>query len=359
MTPIRIGLAGCGAISETYYAPALRELERTGEVQVVALMDPSPERTALFKDGFPGASFLGGLAGMSKARPDLVIVASPPRFHAEQTVALLKAGIPVLCEKPMANTVAEAEEMAAAARDSGKALAIGLFRRFFPALRAMREIIARGSLGPVRSFSIAEGGVFGWPAQSASFFQKASSKGGVLLDAGVHALDIVQWWFGEPSELAYADDAMGGLEANCRVEMGYGAFSGQVQLSRDTQLANRYVVQCEKAWMAWNPLETNRFELQFEGTGQALAVMTHPSPPDKYRTRLKTPDADFYGCFINQLRNARAAVLGEEEVFIPAEEGIKSLRLIERCYGERKFLEMPWLSERENRQAAALAGGDL
>ncbi len=338
---VRVGLAGCGAISETYYAPALAELEKTGEFQVVALMDPSPARAGLFRGDFPQAEVAGDLAGLVKARPDLAIVASPPSFHAEQTIQLLGGGISVLCEKPMANTVAEAERMAAAAQ--GKVLAVGLFRRFFPALQAVKGIIADGSMGSVRHFHITEGGVFGWPAQSASFFQKASSKGGVLLDVGVHVLDIVQWWFGEPDRVACEDDAMGGLEANCRVGLGYGGFSGEVWLSRDTALSNRCLVQCEKGWIAWTPLQSNEFEMQFEGAEKTLRVSV-------------AGGADFYGAFVNQLRNVRAAVLGEAKVFIPPEEGLKSLRLIERCYRERTFMDMPWLTPAENERGAALAG---
>jgi predicted dehydrogenase len=90
----------------------------------------------------------------------------------------------------------------------------------------------------VKSFEISEGGQFNWPAQSASFFQKSNSQGGVLADLGVHVLDLLIWWFGMPEKVGYEDDAMGGLEANCRLELEFaGGVSGTVRLSRDTQLS--------------------------------------------------------------------------------------------------------------------------
>lgn len=102
----------------------------------------------------------------------------------------------VLCVKPLACTLNEANQMVAAAQTADRLLAVGLFRRFFPALQTIKALVAGGALGTPTSFHFAEGGAFNWPAASASFFQKQHSQGGVLLDLGVHLLDLSCWWFG-------------------------------------------------------------------------------------------------------------------------------------------------------------------
>src|SRR5690606_21980948 len=99
-------------------------------------------------------------------------------------------------------------------------LAIGLYKRFFPASRYIRSLCRDWLLGPLLDFSIQEGGPFRWPA-GPSFFDRTQTPGGVLLDIGVHVFDLLGWWLGEPVNLHYSDDAMGGLETNAFARLEY------------------------------------------------------------------------------------------------------------------------------------------
>jgi len=349
---VRIALVGCGAISELYYAPALAAL-RSGSAEVSAVFDPDADRAAKLARLLPGAGVTTDFAEVLGRRPDLAIVASPPRFHAQQTIALLEAGIGVLCEKPMAVTVAEADAMIAAAARSPGPLAIGLFRRFFPVNRTIRDIVRGQHLGVVKRFEISEGGPFQWPAQSPSFFQKSGSHGGVLADPGVH---VLIWWFGVPESIRYEDDAMGGLEANCRIELGFpGGIAGTVRLSRDTQLPNRTVIECERGWLRCKAVAADRLELGFPGSDHAFGgelVCVGPAGANSLRPLA----ADTYDhSFMRQLMNVIAAVRGTESVFIPPAEGAPSVRVIEQCYRQRGLMPMPWLDPAESVRARALA----
>jgi len=214
MTRVALGVVGCGAITEMYYAPSMRELERAGYATVTAIFDPSAERVAKVGAQMKGAKQFTDFNEFVKSAPQLAIVASPAKFHAEQTIKLLESGASVLCEKPIASNVAEAEQMLVAAARAKRKLAVGLFRRFFPACNLIREYIAAETLGKAIDFEFSEGGVFNWPAQSASFFQKKTAQGGVFLDLGAHLLDLMLWWFGDPTTYEYSDDAMGALEIN-------------------------------------------------------------------------------------------------------------------------------------------------
>jgi predicted dehydrogenase len=357
---IRICIIGCGAISELYYGPALAELSLTGAIEVSALFDPDINRLTKLATLFPDAAKISDFDHILEGKPHAAIVASPPRFHASQTIALLAAGIAVLCEKPMAATVIEANAMIATAENSDLPLSIGLFRRFFPVSQMIRDVVRNQSLGRVKSFEISEGGPFQWPAQSASFFQKSNSQGGVLADLGVHVLDLLIWWFGMPTEIAYEDDAMGGLEANCLIKLRFADdVHGTVRLSRDTQLQNRTFIECERGWMRCNAAASDKLEFGFPGSKYSIGGNLEINGLRGPRSVHSTPAATYHQSFTTQLVQFLAAVRGEETVFIPASEGLLSLQVIEYCYTNRKQMKMSWLSDCETVMAVSCAKSPL
>lgn len=355
---VQVGLVGCGAVSQLYYVPALKELVRHNLVQVKALFDPAPENVAQVNRSFPAAVQVKDLAELPKLGIDLAIIASPPRYHAEQTIQLLKAGLSVLCEKPMAVTAAEGEAMVEAAAAAPGILAIGLFRRFLPATQAIRDLLALNLLGDIKTFYAYEGGNFSWPVQSAGFFHKATpqGRGGVLLDIGVHLLDLLIWWWGKPVEVHYEDDAMGGIEANCRLQLKFApGFTGEVRLSRDWSLPNRYVIQGSQGWLSWNVHEAGGIEMGFYQSGFALKGNLHRQDCEHGLPALGPPGFTFEQSFIRQLCNVVAAIGGTEPLVVSGAQGLESLKLIETCYQHRTLMAMPWLSEAETVSAQRLS----
>src|ERR1700761_2038731 len=244
---VRIALAGCGAISELYYAPVLAMLTKQGKVQVTHVVDPQEERRKTLTRALEGARPVSSLDDIDEGNVDLAIIASPPGFHSVQTKWMLERETAVLCEKPMAMNYAEAEEMVRFAESKNTLLAVGRFRRFFPSNEAIREMIANAPFGRAIHVDVAEGGRFNWPARSTSFFDRRQSGGGVLADLGVHSIDLLCWWFGMPAKLDYEDDAMGGLEANCKVHLEFdGGCTATVRLTRDLEIPNRLSIQFER-----------------------------------------------------------------------------------------------------------------
>jgi predicted dehydrogenase len=346
LSPIRLAILGCGAITQIHYTPALVELQRARIVEVAALIDPATESLAAVSLHFPNAQCVTRLEDL-KVAVDAAVVASPARMHAEHTTALMNLGLHVLCEKPMAATTEQCEIMLKASRQSGCLLAVGLFRRFFPATQQMHDLIATRALGEVVSVEITEGNRFQWRAKTDSFFRKSAGGGGVLLDIGSHVLDLALWWFSDPTNIRYEDDAMGGVEANCRVYCEFAnRVRGTVHLSREANLKNRYFVQFERGWAAWNPANPGAIELGI-GNEFACDARVHNVATIFNRPWLGTPGRTYYESFMAQIENFASAARGRTKLRVPGEEGIRSIRMIETCYQNSNLMRMQWLSAEE------------
>lgn len=333
--PVPVVLVGCGAVARLFYAPALRELARRGELLVTAVFDPAEAARAALGAELPGARVCGRFEeALAGAR--LAIIASPPRWHREQAEAAFAAGLEVLCEKPLAGSGADAEAMCASARRAGRRLAAGHYKRFFPTHRWIKAAAGGETpLGALRRISVAEGGKFTWPAASASFFRRTETPGGVLLDLGVHWLDLLRWWLGEPTDFSYEDDALGGLEANGILEASWpGGVQARVRLSRDWATFNLCTFTFERGEVRLRINDANHLEIMMAGL------------PGYMNSELSSGATNAQS-FILQIRDVVTAVREDREPMVPGEEGAAALRWVEACYARRRPMPMPWLSAEE------------
>lgn len=336
---VRVAISGCGAVSEIYYGPTLRVLAREGRVEVVALSDPDCARRDTLGAMFPRAARCHDLTSVLESGPDLLIVASPPRRHAEQALAALAAGVHVLCEKPLAISLTEAQRMADAEASSARLLAVAMVRRQMPAARTIRTVIAREMLGQLRSFEVFEGGPFDWPVHGPQYFDPRAGGCGVLLDIGAHVLDLLVWWLGSPSTTAAEDDAMGGIEANARLTLSYGDSSGVVRLSRDWRRPNHVTLHGSKGSLRWSLEEVGRVVVTLDG-----------DEPLELRAPAGAP-ATFLDCFHGQLYGVLDAIAGEPADVVHAADLLPSIAIIENAYRAGALMAMPWLSARETKAA--------
>lgn len=353
---IRIAIAGCGAISELYYAPVLAMLARQGKVELTYAVDPQQGRAKVVAKEFPEARCVSSLEEVDDRFVDLAIVASPPGFHAAQTAWMLERETAVLCEKPMAMSYAEAEQMVRLADAKNTLLAVGLFRRFFPSNDAIRRMIAEAPLGRVVHVEVSEGGRFNWPARSTSFFDRRQSGGGVLADLGVHSLDLLCWWLGMPVRMEYEDDAMGGLEANCRLQMEFASgATATMRLTRDLEIPNHTSIQFERGWASHGPAEADKLEVRFSGV-QDLALKSDLKRLHGSGATAKTsPVLTYHQSFTHQLNNMIGAMRGEEPLAITGASALSSAKIIDDCYAAKQLMAMPWLTEAEAERAQRIA----
>lgn len=179
---MRLGLAGAGRMGRNH----LRAIAQSSEVKVTAIAEPS-EATRRLLAGTPAAVYAGLEDMLDTASIDAVLVCVPSDLHLATVRRLVDADMPALCEKPVGVTAAESREAAAMVAASGLPFQVGFWRRFVPALQALKRRIAGGELGDV--YAIAN---FQWDGTPPSPEFRAHS-GGIFVDMGVHEFDQTRW----------------------------------------------------------------------------------------------------------------------------------------------------------------------
>jgi predicted dehydrogenase len=194
MKELRIGVIGVGGRgSLARHAEAVRP-----NVRLVAGADPDPQALDAFKARHGNDVFVTDDHRQLLARSDVhaVFVTSPDFCHEEQAVQALEAGKAVYLEKPIAITVAGADRILTAARDTGSKLYLGHNMRYFPAVLKMKEIIDSGLIGPVQAVWCRHFVGIGGDAYFKDWHSERKNSTGLLLQKGAHDIDVIHWLSG-------------------------------------------------------------------------------------------------------------------------------------------------------------------
>lgn len=191
MSALRVGVVGAGTIGRTHLK-AYRDAGATP----VAVTDTDPAAAEAAAADFDLTTYPDAATMFSEADLDAVSICTPPAGHVDAAVLALRAGIPVLCEKPMARTVAECDAMITAAEQSGTLLTVGHCHRFQPQIEAMKSLIAAGRIGTVLTFRNRFSGPLD-SVQTRWFSRREIAGGGVLMDTSVHSIDMFRYLVGE------------------------------------------------------------------------------------------------------------------------------------------------------------------
>jgi scyllo-inositol 2-dehydrogenase (NADP+) len=204
--PLRVGIVGFGLAGTVFHAPLITS---TPGLAVAAIVTADQARQARARRDFPAAHVYSSSDAMlaDAAQLDLVVVATPNRFHIPIGVAALEAGLPVVIDKPVAPSVAEAERLGAAAERAGKLLSVFQNRRWDGDFITLRRLIEGDALGKVvRLESRFER--FRPVPNAEAWRERAAPEegGGLLFDLGAHLVDQAMVLFGRPvSVYAEAD----------------------------------------------------------------------------------------------------------------------------------------------------------
>ena len=248
---MRVGVVGLGWAARAFHVPALTALP---SVQLVGGADSDEAQRASWETETGLPSFASFDELLERGRPDAVVIATPPQSHADLCISALQAGLHVICEKPFVASVAEADQVLAAAAAAGKQVAVNHEFREMPIYRALHDQIGKPGVGRLVFCQI-------WQLMDLAPWDepvpwRASMPNRTLFEGGVHLVDLLTLLFGEKPTAVYARHSTG-LERERKadaIHLVTFEFSGgrlaQLTIDRLCKAGTRYVevrADCEHA----------------------------------------------------------------------------------------------------------------
>ncbi|WP_257352061.1 Gfo/Idh/MocA family protein [Pseudalkalibacillus decolorationis] len=198
MRRLRVGVVGCGSIAKHRHLP---EYAMNEHVEVTAVCDIVEDRAIEMAEKYGAKVYTDYKELIANDEIDAVSVCTPNYLHAPVSIAALQAGKHVLCEKPMATSKEEGEQMISAAVEQDKKLMIAHNQRFVPSHVKAKQLIENGEIGKIYSFrtTFGHGGPEAWSmdGKESWFFQKDKAFIGAMGDLGVHKTDLIRYLLGE------------------------------------------------------------------------------------------------------------------------------------------------------------------
>jgi predicted dehydrogenase len=331
---LRVGVVGCGVIGARRAAVAASD----PRCRVVLVADDDAVRVSAVAEqtGASPVADWGKVVGHPEV--DVVIVATRHDWLSPVSVAAIKAGKHVLCEKPMSRNRREAEDVAAAARNSGCVVKVGFNHRYHPAIQRAHQLAGAGRIG-MPLFARCRYGHGGRPGYEREWrMDPTLSGGGELLDQGVHVIDLFRWFFGDLEVVAGVTAAW---VWDAPVEDNVFALFR----TRRGQVASLHA-----SWTQWRNLFSlevygDQGALLIEGLGknygtESLTIYTRDNqggPPTEERHEFPGPDSSWkseWDDFIGTIRTGTTPMAN-------AEDGLAALRLVEAVYEHAARIRSP------------------
>ena len=321
---IRVALIGCGGISQAH---ARGYLQSPDLFEVVACCD---ERKELAEERAQqlGATVVATDYCQVLARDDVdaVDICLPHHLHAEVAIAAAEAGKHVLVEKPIANTLDDADAMIAAAREAGVILMVAHNERYMPVYRKAKELVEQGILGRL-FLARADHNQFVRVNDRHWLWRKATAGGGVLIGSGIHRVDILRWIVGDIVRVWH------------RQTLVPERFSDEVEAASVTifEFADGAIGELTCTWTAYAAPTAPWYELLWlygtDGSlhnvgGLFVASEKLPEGQGKF-VQIPLPNED---SFVNEIRHFGECVRDSKTPLTSGEEGRKSLAVVIAAY---------------------------
>ena len=268
MKTLKVGIVGCGGIANAKHLPAIK---KNGHFEIVAFCDLIEERAEKARKayGTEDARVYTDYQELVKEDLDAVYVLTPNNAHAPVTIAALKAGKHVMCEKPMAKTYEEAKAMVETAKETGKILTIGYQNRYRGDSQYLKRACANGDLGEIyyaKAHAIRRRAVPTWGV----FLDEEKQGGGPLIDIGTHALDLTLWMMDNYAPASVTGSVFRKLAGQTETGNAWGDWDPEIFTVEDSafgfiKMKNGATIQLETSW-ALNSLEVDEAKTSLCGT---------------------------------------------------------------------------------------------
>ncbi|TDK60877.1 Gfo/Idh/MocA family oxidoreductase [Bacillus salipaludis] len=335
MSKLRIGIVGTGGIAVTRHIPTFLQLSESTTIEGVYDVDHA--RAEQIASQFNSFKVYPSYQELFDD-VDVIVICTPNKFHAEIAIAALEAGKHVLCEKPMALTVTECQQMESAAKKSGKVLAVAYHYRFMKEALAAKNIIEAGEIGNplvVRVQALRRRKVPGWGV----FTNKELQGGGSLIDYGCHLLDLALWLMGDVEPIEVSGTTYNALSKTAGQVNQWGSFDHQTfnvddHVSAYIKFANGASMLFETSWS--NNIKEDVVEnISISGDKGGLEVFPLRLNYAKHGMLFNSQAVWIPGedkPDLPQAENFVAACLGHAELVVKPEQAIRVSQVIEEIY---------------------------
>jgi len=326
----RIGFAivGLGHLALEWILPAFAQSKYAKPVALVS-GDPAKARKVADQYGIAGRSVYGYKDFDRIAHDDavdVIYIVLPNSMHAEFTVRGAAAGKHILCEKPMATSVAECESMIAACRHANVRLMIGYRSQYEPMDRAIAKLVRDGKLGALRELVASNSQRQGDPGQWRQ--KKALAGGGALPDIGLYCLNAARFLSGEePTEVFASTWAPAGdprfteVEAAVRFSLAFpSGFGATAVASYDSHDSRFFRLQGTEGWAGMNPAFAYQgLKMQQSRLIEGHDTLLEPSFPPRSQ-------------FATELDHMARCIVDGREPHTPGEEGLQDQKIMDAIY---------------------------
>lgn len=326
MEKVKIGVIGLGGVAQLVHLPNLNKL---ANVELTAVAEVNKNRLLTISDKFNvKEKYLDYNEMLEKSDIDAVIVATPTSTHTDIAIDCLNAGKDVLVEKPLARTYLEAKKIVDAAKKNKRKLMVGMNLRYRPDTMLLRSFINSKEIGD--PFYVKCGWIRKQSSSEKWFTKKEESGGGVIIDLGIHLLDLALWLLDYP-------------EISSVSTQNFHHYTKNVE---DTSIncikcKSSAVINMEVSWSL--PVEKNHFFMDVYGTKGSFSS----NPFRLYKkvendfinltpTQVDSPNVLFKKSYLNELKSFVGAINGLNPVFSPGEEALKRMKIIEAMYESAK-----------------------
>ncbi len=341
---LRVGVVGLGV--GRLHVKAYRQLP---DVEVVAIADANPDRLQEIGEAYGVPHRYDDYHPLVERDDlDVVSVCTPNYLHAPVAIAALRHGKHVLCEKPLARTVAEGEEMVEAAMEAGRVLQVVFNHRRRGDVQTLKAYVEQGGLGRVyyaKAWWLRRRGI---PGLDSWFTSREMAGGGPLIDLGVHMLDMALYLMGEPQPTAvsaatYAElgtRGRGGHPRARKQKSTAAVYEVEDLATAFIRMADRATLWLETAWAAYRA-DNDEFGVQLYGTegGAEIRVVDYAQEGTltiytdvvgvPARLRPRTPRGEGHVAAIRDFVEIVRSGAWAEHVGL---EGLMRTRIIEACY---------------------------
>jgi len=316
---VRVGIIGCGDIAESHI-----EGHVAAKAAVVAVSDVKPE-AANARAQQTGARVCPDYRALiDSGEVHAVSICSPPVAHAEAAVYALRAGVHVLCEKPMAFDVASAHRMREAAEQSPALLMPAFRHRFLPAVIALRQLLSSGRLGePVLFDNTFCGPAFGM--EQTWFTKQAIAGGGCVLDTSSHSVDLFRFLIGEiVNQHLVTHRRFRTTDVEDVGILTVRAENGALGAMRSSFVAG--------ARMAFIDVIGTKGQARYDYYAKPNALWWRLTEDADWT---RQPAAESWG-FVEEVAHFLGAVEGKHPLAVSVEDGVRAMEVICGAYGEEK-----------------------